>query len=216
MTSRRRNPLVKIAVGLLILTGIAVLFWRTLDDARAEPYTVRAQHLSGWTLAEGVGAESALIGLQPPPELPMRLFRQVFSRAGESLSTPAAPGIPLVLRAELAGAAAPPSAADLLALAREAGLDGLTLTPSCMGYRRESGPGSIRQLFFVLFDMPEFTRFRAALAARVNTPDDPAFQPGALSPVMMMAAAQPDFSRWMPITADPAADCIAPVVLEAE
>jgi hypothetical protein len=39
------------------------------------------------------------------------------------------------------------------------------------------------------------------------------FKPDALSPVLMMAA-QPDFTGWMPIGADAARDCVAPVTIE--
>ncbi len=213
MTPRRTSPLVKAAIGFVLLVVVAGLFWRSLDDSRAEPYTVRPDQLSGWTLVAGTSSEpdAPLLQLQPPPELPMRLFRQVFGRAGESLSTPAAPGIALALRAEVGGTA--PPAEDLLSLAREAGLEGLTLDPRCMAYRRESQPGSIRQLYFVLFDMPEFARFREALAARLGDATVPPFDPAALSPVMLLAA-QPDFSRWMPVVADVEKDCVAPIAAE--
>jgi hypothetical protein len=152
-----------------------------------------------------------VLALTPPAELPLRLFRQVFSRAGESLSAPNAPGIGLVLASELRGAAVPMD--ELLAVAREAGLDRLRLNPRCMGYRRESQPGSTRQLYFVLFDMPEFAAFREALAARVSAQGETSFTAAGLAPVMMLAAA-PDFSRWMPIVADAERDCVAPVEAE--
>lgn len=210
---RRTHPLVKLAVAVLLLVGIAVLFWRSLDESRAEPYTVRPDQLTGWKLAAGTAGDpdSALLMLQPPPELPMRLFRQVFGRAGESLSTPAAPGIVLVLRGEL-GTAAPP-VDELLQLARASGLESGALNARCMAYRRESQPGSVRQLYFVLFDMPEFSTFRRALADRVKDAMVPRFDPAALSPVMLLAA-QPDFSRWMPIVADAETDCVAPIAAE--
>jgi hypothetical protein len=210
MMPRRTHPLVKLAIGLLLLGGIALLFWRSLGQSRAEPYTVRPDQLTGWKLVTGAAAdpEGPLVMLQPPPELPLRLFRQVFARAGESLSTPLAPGIALVLGAELGTEA--PSADELLELARASGLDGLTLDPRCMAYRRDSRPGSTRQLYFVLFDTPEFARFRQALADRVNVSNVTHFDPAALSPVMPLAA-QPDFSRWMPIVADAQKDCVAPV-----
>lgn len=211
--SRRTPALVKVAVVFALLAGVAFLFMRSLDVTRAEPYTVRPEHLGPWTLTPNPGAEGdrAVLALTPPAELPLRLFRQVFSRAGESLSTPTMPGIALVLADELRGGGMPVD--DLLALARDAGLDRARLSPRCMGYRRESQPGSTRQLYFVLFDMPEFLAFRQALAARVTSPAGSPFTPGALSPVMMLAAA-PDFSRWMPLVADPERDCVAPVVAE--
>ncbi|MGE0464246.1 MAG: hypothetical protein AB7Q16_22995 [Vicinamibacterales bacterium] len=121
--SRRTTVLVKVAVILVLLAGVAYLFMRSLDVTRAEPYTVRAEHLGSWALTPDPGAEGdrAVLALAPPAELPLRLFRQVFSRAGESLSTPNMPGIALVLASELAGTALPVD--GLVALAREAGLD---------------------------------------------------------------------------------------------
>lgn len=190
-----------------------MLFWRSLGESRAEPYTVRSAELTGWKLVPvaSTDPESPLIMLQPPAELPMRLFRQVFSRAGESLGTPLTPGIGLVLGLELGAAAPPPG--ELLELARASGLENLTLTPRCMAYRRESQPGSIRQLYFVLFDMPEFTDFRQALRDRLVTASAPSYNPAALSPVMLLAS-QPGFLGWMPIVADAETDCVAPIAPE--
>jgi hypothetical protein len=150
--------------------------------------------------------------LQPPAELPLRLFRQVFSRAAESLTTPAVPGIAFVLGREIEGSRVSPDA--LLALGRDAGIDRLTLVPRCMAYRRESQPGSTRQIYFVVFDMPQFARLRRDLASKIDGATSPrALDPAALSPVMPLAA-QPDFSRWMPIVVDPDRDCVAPIVVE--
>jgi hypothetical protein len=215
MEQKRSHPAVKALIALVVLVAIAALFWYTLDDARSEPYTVRPGHLEGWVLtAPPPGDPDApRLVLQPPAELPMRLFRQVFSRAAESLSTPSIPGIAFVLGREIDGTAITPD--DLLAHGREAGLDRLTLTPRCMAYRRESQPGSTRQLYFVVFDMPEFARFRRDLAAKIGSASgSAALTPEGLSPVMPLAA-QPDFSRWMPIVVDPDRDCIAPIVSES-
>lgn len=178
--SRRTPALVKVAVILVLLAGVGYLFMRSLDVTRAEPYTVRPEHLESWTLAADAGATGsmAVLALAPPPELPLRLFRQVFSRAGESLSAHSAPGIGLVLADELRGVALPVD--ELLALARETGLDRARINPRCMGYRRESQPGSTRQLYFVLFDLPEFTTFRQSLAARVTSEAGSAFTPAEI------------------------------------
>ncbi|MCC7125962.1 MAG: hypothetical protein IT178_14010 [Acidobacteria bacterium] len=202
----------KAAIALLLAAGLAVLFMRSLDDARAEPFLVRPQHLEGWTLASNPAAqgEQWRVGLTPPPEMPMRLFRQTFSRAGESLSTPLQPGIGLVLADELAGSTLSPD--DLMTLARESGIDRAAIRPRCMGYRRESQPGSVRQLYFLIFDMPEFHAFRTALAARVAEAGGTSLRADALSPVMLLAG-QPDVSRWMPIVVQDN-DCLAPIDLE--
>src|SRR5687768_2216155 len=116
MPVSRRTPWpIKIGIALVLLAGVAVLFMRSLDDARAEPFTVRGEQLAPWTLATDAAAagDRALLALTPPPELPLRLFRQVFTRAGESLSTPVNPGIALVLADELSGISVP--ADDLIA-----------------------------------------------------------------------------------------------------
>lgn len=211
--SRRTHPLVKVAIAVAAIGGLAVLFMRTLEETRAEPFTVQASRLESWTLVTDGGAEpdSPVLALVPPPELPMRLFRQVFSRAGESLSTPTRPGIALALSAELGGAPVTPD--ELADLARQAGIGRGALRPRCMGFRRESRQGSVRQLYFVVFDMPEFATFRQAVAARVAVAGAASFDASGLSPVMPLAA-QPDFARWMPIVVDLDRDCIAPIEIE--
>lgn len=213
MPPSRRRPWLTIALIPIGLAVVAVLFMRSLDDTRAEPFTVRGVQLTGWTLTsnpEASPGQPRLI-LAPPAELPMRLFRQVFTRAGESLTTPNLPGIWLALADELRGASI--SEADLLGLARDAGLDRATLVPRCMAYRRESQPGSTRQLYFVWFELPELQAFRQALADRAATAGGPPFNPETLQPVMMLAAA-PDFSRWMPLEPVTEKECMASVEAE--
>ena len=213
MPASRRRPWLVIALVPIALAVLAVLFMRSLDDTRAEPFTVRSAQLTGWTLASNPDASPGqpLLILSPPAELPMRLFRQVFTRAGESLTTPNLPGIWLALADELRGAAI--SEADLLTLARDAGLERSKLVPRCMAYRRESQPGSTRQLYFVWFELPELQGFRQALADRVAKASGPPLNPETLQPVMMLAAA-PDFSRWMPLEPVTEKECMASVEAE--
>lgn len=212
---RRRSPLITLAIVLTVVAVVGVLFVRSLDDARAEPFLVRASHLQGWTLVatDGAQGETARLALAPPAEMPMRLFRQTFTRAGESLSTPLQPGIALVLGDELRGVTLP--ADELMTMARAAGLDRAPIKPACMGYRRESQPGQVRQVYFVVFDMPEFAVFRQALAARVGAMGMEGFAADGLSPIMLLAG-QPDVSRWMPIVVDRATDCMAPIAEEQD
>ena len=40
------------------------------------------------------------------------------------------------------------------------------------------------------------------------------FDPAALCPVLLVAASDPAFGRWLPLRADPATDCVAPIVVE--
>ena len=119
---RRVHPLIKVAVAIVLLAGVAVLFIRSVKDTRAEPYIVNASHLRNWALGidTAADADGAVVSLRPQPELPMNLFRQLFSRQMESLGTPSQPGIPFVLRREIPSEI---TADAVLALAREAGLD---------------------------------------------------------------------------------------------
>jgi hypothetical protein len=163
--------------------------------------------LSGWTLAADTAqdAEDAAIALRPPAELPMNLFRQLFRRQMESLSTSTAPGITLALRRELLPGV---TAAQLLALGREAGLDRARLSPRCVGYRRVSATGVTRQLYFVWFSLPEYDAFRRLLTPHA-TQD---YRPENLSPVML-AAAEPGFGGWQPVVVDEDRDCVSPIAV---
>ena len=208
MAAKRIHPLVKVVVVLLVLAGGGWLFVRSAQDARAEPYLVSSRHLTGWTLGIDTATDSqgSVVSLRPPPELPMNLFRQLFSRQMESMGTPSMPGIPLVLRQELPSTI---TAEQVLALAQSAGLDRAAIAPDCVGYRRVSAMGATRQLYYLLFTVSGFEAFRTALAQQAG----PGLKPEALSPVLMMAA-QPDFTCWMPIGAVAGRDCIAPVTIE--
>lgn len=205
---------IKVAVALVVLAGISVLFVRSVQDTRAEPYTVSGDLLRNWSVViEPPSSPSGvLIALRPSSPLVSGLFRQVFSRAGESLSTPAAPGMPLVLQAEFDRAFAGRVTPDALAeAARKAGLESESLRPRCLAYRRISDPGMTRQIYFALFDAPAFERFRrevGGLAAGTG------FDAAAQSPVLFVAASDAAFSRWLPLRADPEADCVAPIAVE--
>lgn len=204
---RRLHPLWKGLIALVVAGVVGVLFVRSARDARSEPFSVSAQHLENWTLGSDTAADAdgAVVSLRPPAELPMNLFRQLFARQMESLGAPSQPGIALALRRELPGDV---TAEDVLLLARDAGLDRSSVAPRCVGYRRVSDRGIVRQLYFLWFDVTGFDAFRQALAARAG----PDFNPRGLSPVMLMAA-QPDFLRWQPIVVDEGRDCVAPVSL---
>lgn len=213
MPPSRRRSWLTIAFVPIALAVLGVLFMRSLEDTRTEPFTVRGAQLTGWMLITNPDPSPGqpVVLLSPPAELPMRLFRQVFSRAGESLTTPNTPGVWLALGDELRGAAIAPE--TLVTLAREAGLDRARLVPRCMAYRRESQPGSTRQLYFVWFELPQLLAFRQALAERVAEAGGAPLNPENLQPVMMLAAA-PDFSRWMPLEPVMENECLAPIELE--
>jgi hypothetical protein len=204
---KRLHPVLKALAAVVVLTVLGYLFVRSVADTRAEPYEIASAHLSGWTLAtdSAQDAEDAAISLRPPAELTMNLFRQLFRRQMESLSTSTAPGIVLALRRELPAGV---SAVQLLALAREAGLDRARPVPRCVGYRRVSATGVTRQLYFVWFSLPEYDAFRRSLVPHATN----TYRPENLSPVMLTAA-EPGFSGWHPVVVDEGRDCVAPITV---
>ena len=214
----RPNTLIKIVIALAVLAGLGVLFVRSVYNQRSKPYTVAREQLTNWSVAveQASRPTDPMIVLRPPPEIVPELFRQVFARAMESLTTPTASAMPLLLKGEydraLNGHVMPEA---LAAAARTAGLDSIAWRPRCLIHKYVSEPGDTRQLFVILFDAPEFTRFREHVAAlrTDGLASRAGYDPWALSPVLFIAASDPAFSRWLPFRADPAADCVAPVVV---
>ena len=158
--------LLKVMIAVVALAVLAVLFVRSVRSTGAQPFTIERPHLAGWTLTLAPDADplGSVLSITPQSELMPPLTRALFSRMGESLHYPQ-PAIPLVLRTEferaIAGVLTP---AALLDAAREAGLESATFQPRCMAERRISNPGSVRGVYFLVFDLPEFTRFREQVA----------------------------------------------------
>lgn len=204
MPRARTHPLIKIAVALVVLGGLGFLFMRSVRDVRSTPYTVEPAHLRNWmvVLEPESGPNGPMIVLRAPEDMPPDLFRQVFARAGETLARPQMAGIPILLYEEfnrtLAGRVTPEA---LIATVRETGIESSPPVPRCMAYRRVSEPGGTRQLYFVLFDGDAFGRLRERIGV----------DPSALSPVLFIAAGEGDFNRWLPLRADPDADCVSPI-----
>ena len=200
----KTSPLIKIAVGILAIAAFAVLFMRSLEDARTEAYTVPPAHLGQWTLAlEPASSPNApLLVLRSTPELAGGLFKQIFARAMESLNSPAAPSIPLVLRGEFDRVVGDQLTQEaLLAAAKAGGLDSAAPSPRCLVHRRISEPGGVRQVYLVLFEAPALAQFRRQLGLDAD----------ALSPIMFIAGAGPDFNRWLPLRVNADSDCLAPI-----
>jgi hypothetical protein len=200
----RKSLLVKIAVGLAVVTVFGFLFARSLHDARTAAYTVEGQHLRSWTLVleNASRPNDPLLALRPAAELSAGLFRQVFARAMESLNAPVAPAVPVVLRGEfdrVLGARL--TQETLAAAARDLDLETAAITPRCLVHRRVSEPGGTRQVFFVFFDAPSVSQFRQQLG----------LDPAALSPVLFIAGAGADFNSWLPQRVNAEADCLAPI-----
>lgn len=202
---------VKLAVGAVALAGLGYLFAYSLKTSLSEPYTVEQARLGPWTLvlqpADGPHPHAPLLSIRTGDALVSGLFRQLFQRKMESMNTPLTSSIPIVLHAEfergLAGRMTPD---QLLAAAREAGLESQVHQPRCLAHRRVSEPGQTRQAYFVVVDSPSITAFRARLAQQVTG----AFDAGAMTPILFVGATDPAFARWLPIRATQE-DCVSPV-----
>lgn len=200
----RKALLIKTAVAIAALGVFAVLFMRSVDDTRSAPYTVERGQLQPWTLAlEPASAPNdPLLVLRPSPDLAAGLFKQIFSRAMESLNSPTAPSIPVVLRGEYDRVVGDQlSQQAMLETARTGGLEARAPSPRCLVHRRISEPGGVRQAFLVYFDAPAIAEFRRHMGLDIDI----------LSPIMFVAGAGADFNSWLPQRIDADADCLAPV-----
>jgi len=210
--------LFKVVIALVAVGVLAVLFVRSAQSSRAAPFTIARQDLTGWilTLAPDVDQLGSLLSLTPKAAFLPPLSRELFARMGESLHYPP-PAMPVVLRSEfqraMAGTLMPEA---LLDAARDAGLASAMFQPRCMARRRISEPGLLRGVYFLVFEFPLFTQFREQVAQRLRAAggDPSLFDPMALSPVLIAADLDGNFSRWLPLRADPQVDCFAPVVVE--
>ena len=143
-------------IALVAVGVLAVLFVRSAQSTRSEPFTIARQDLTGWTLTLTPDGDSvgSLLSLTPKETFLPPLSRALFARMGESLRYPQA-AMAIVLRTEfqhaMAGALAPEA---LLTAARDAGLESAMPRPECMARRRISSPGIIRDVFFVVFELP--------------------------------------------------------------
>jgi hypothetical protein len=215
MAAGRSSPkklLLKAGGIVVVATVMAFAFWRSVHTARSEAYTLSAGSQRPWqlTTATPAGPNDPVLLLEPPPDVSRELFDQVFKRSMESMGAPDVVGIPLVLQGELERAgAARITRDDLVAMARQAGLDGAVPAPRCMGHRRAPEPDTRQQVFFAIFDLPAFTTFRTNLAARLGASFDAAF----VTPALFVGIVESRQPRWVPLHADAANDCIAPIAI---
>ena len=200
----KKPLLIKIAAGIVALGIFAVLFMRSLQDTRSAAYTVQRSHLQTWTLALEPARQpnDPLLVLRSSSDLANALFKQIFSRSMESLNSPAAPSIPVVLRGEFDRDVGDQLTQEkLLAAAKASGLESAAPGPHCLVHRRTSAPGGVRQAYLVYFDAPVIVQFRGQLG----------LDPNALSPVMFIAGAGADFNSWLPQRVNAETDCLAPI-----
>jgi hypothetical protein len=206
---KRSNLLLKLVIGVVVLAGLGYLFIHSLETTRSEPYTVERAHLGKWTLVldPADGPNAPLLSVRTSVELVASLFRQLFHRAMESMNTPHASSIPIVLHGEftrgLAGRMTPEA---LLAAARDAGLESAAHEPRCLAHRRISEPRNIRQIYIALVDSPSIVAFREQLA----WDGQGQFDAGSLTPVIIVGASDQNFHQWLPVRAEEG-ECIAPI-----
>jgi hypothetical protein len=212
------KTLLKVVIALVAVAVLAALFIRSATSTGSQPFPIAREHLVGWTLMlppENDPLGSAL-SLTPPIAMMPPITDDLFRRMGETLHYPPH-AIPIVLRSEfertMAGVLTPD---ELLAAAREAGLARATLQPRCMARQRLSTPGNVRGVYYLVFDVPQFRPFREQLAVRLQAAgrEPSAFDPAALSPVLIAADLDGTFSSWLPLRADEDTDCFAPLIAE--
>ena len=203
----RQKTAIKVGFALVVVIALAWLIVRTIRNRG--PYSADAITLSGWTLVVEPGAP-ALVALQPPPQLTSGLFQQLSQRTRLSLMAAPRPLVPLVLQAEYAESLQGVwSLDDIVRLARETDLETSRFEPVCVGQHTESTSGQTHQLFFVEFSSPAFDEFRQQL-----TPLFPehggwgVFDPGALRPVLTIAATDREFGL-RPLAVDQRTACQA-------
>lgn len=207
--ARSSRLLVKVAIGLAAAGGLAYAFWSSVHSSRAQAYVVPQEHLRPWTISVEMGSrpDDPILMLRPPSALSTDLFDQVFKRSMESMKAPETSGIPLVFEGELERAAAHISADELLALARNSGLESSPPMPNCLAHRRAPEPNTRQQLYFAVFQSEAFAAFRRTLGQRLG----PNFEPDFVSPVLFVGVVESPLHRWLPLHVDVKKDCVAPI-----
>src|SRR5688572_33246556 len=135
---------------------------QSLEDTRSEAYHVERTHFQPWApaLEQASRPSDPLLVLRAPPELASGVFKQIFARAMESLNSPTAPSIPVVLRGEFDRVVGDQLSQEaMLAAAKTAGVEATAPAPRCLVQRRISEPGGVRQAFLVFFDAPAISQF---------------------------------------------------------
>jgi hypothetical protein len=209
---KRGNMLKKIAIAVVVLTGLGWLFLRTVQEARATPYTVRAADLRGWQVVADSGSPAgALVGIRPSPAFTADLFKQIFARNMESITAPAAALVAVVLQREVE-ALGGVQAEDVVDAIRSTHIEQATLVPRCLAARRLDPPASY-DYYFVVFESTPFEAARRAAHASVGSGQS-GFDPAALVPTLVIATSDPAARGMLPFMPDPEQDCVAPVSIE--
>lgn len=196
---------------LVIATGAGIWIATRRDTS---PYTLPPRIEPKWTLLTSDGTDPWIVGVAPPESLITALVSQVTGRAGRTLVSPAHMAIPLVLRSEFDESLQGAFGVDSVSrLAADLGLDASrAFEPVCLAHRTVQGAAGEADLYFVPFTSPAFDQLRVSLM-----PEHPEqagigmYDPGLLTPVLIVGATENSFDRWWPLRVDPERDCEAPV-----
>jgi hypothetical protein len=207
----------KFVTVLTVATSVVLwLVWGVVRDTTSRPYHVAHAALSGWTVVPGAPDDPWVVALQPPASLTTSLFQQVTTKVGRPLVAPRHAALPLVMRPEYdAALQGVYGAADIERMARQELVGEATLEPLCIGHRVDPQSGGLHELYFLAVNSAAFTALRLAL--RPDFPEHAGigiYEPGALTPVLPIAATDADLARWWPFRLERLTDCQALVTVE--
>jgi len=208
------NKTSRLALAALILIAGGLGVWRLwIRPADAGPFTIPPATLSRWTLVASDGTDPWVVGMRPPDSLTSALFREASRRAGRTLIAPPHPALPLVLRPEFdEGLQGVYGTDSVLRIARDAGIEGEVFAPVCLAHRTSEGPSGRAEVYFVPFTSAAFNHIRVDLVpAEPEHAGIGVYEPGALTPILIVGASDSSFDRWWPMPFDQSSDCEAPL-----
>ena len=200
---------------LVILVGGLAWFW--LRSRAHVSVTVAVDAFANWPLIVSNGTDPWIVAIAPPDQLMATLSTEATRRAGRALFATAHPGLPLVLRTEFdEGLQGVYGTDSVLRMAHEAELDSTRLEPICLAHHAGSGSAGPAEVYFVAFESAAFSQLRIDL-----TPTEPehagigVYDPGTLTPILIIGATDQNVDRWWPLRFDQATDCVGVVAAAA-
>lgn len=196
---------------LLLGGGLAWFLTHRVDSS---PVAVAPPELEHWALVTSDGTDPWVVGVAPPASLTTRLLAEARKRSGVALVPPAHPAVPLVLRTEFDDSLQGAFGVDAIQrMAADAGLNAdRAFEPVCLAHRTVRGRAGDAELYYVPFLSDAFNQLRVALM-----PEHPEqagigmYDPGLLTPILIVGASEDSFDRWWPLRVDPERDCEAPL-----